>query len=146
MSEIRHIKDEGAGFIKDVSDIIALERWKDPLLVPDLSRDKTIFLFSDYSRAQGYYSTYSFYVFGRSGADYFNAVRKFLRKDFRLGKRRMSFKQLNDKIKLKALPAFLEIAGAIDGFILTFAVDNRIQFMFADQFLKVAPDTILHSI
>jgi hypothetical protein len=140
MKSIRRIQDDSLGFIKDVSDIIALEAWKDPSLIPDLSNDRTIFLFSDYSRARGDYRTYSFYVFGRSGADYFNAVRKSLRNDFRLGRRRMSFKQLNDKIKFKALPAFLDIAGAIDGFVLTFAVDNRIQFMFADQFLKVAPE------
>jgi hypothetical protein len=140
MKSIRRLQDDSLGFIKDVSDIIALEAWKDPSLIPDLSKDKTIFLFSDYSRANGYYRTYSFYVFGRFGADYFNAVRKSLRNDFHLGNRRMSFKQLNDKIKLRALPAFLEIAGAIDGFVLTFAVDNRIQFMFADQFLKIAPE------
>jgi len=140
MRSIRRIKDDGVGFIKDVSEIIALEAWKDPALIPDLSKDKTIFVFSDYSRAEEHYQTYSFYVFGRSGADYFNAVRKLLREDFHLGRRHMSFKQLNDKIKLKALPAFLEIAGAIDGFVLTFAVDNRIQFMFAEQFLRVAPE------
>jgi len=52
----------------------------------------------------------------------------------------MSFKQLNDKIKLRALSAFVEIAGAIDGFVLTFAVDNRIQSMFAEQFILVAPE------
>jgi hypothetical protein len=140
MKPIRRIQNDGAGFIKDVSDIIALEAWKDPSLIPDLSKDRTIFLFSDYSRARGHYQTYSFYVLGRSGADYFNGARKFLRQDFRLGRRRMSFKGLNDKVKLSALPAFLEIAGAIDGFVLTFAVDNRIQFMFADQFLQIAPD------
>ena len=138
MKPIRRIHDERAGFIKDVSDIIAVEAWKDPSLVPDLSSDKTIFVFSDYSRAQGHYRTYSFYVFGRCGADYFNTVRKMLRKDFGLGVRRMSFKRLNDKVKLRALPAFLDIAGAIDGFVLTFAVDSRIQFMFANQFLQIA--------
>jgi hypothetical protein len=140
MKSIRRITDDGAGFIKDVSEIIAIEAWKDPSLIPDLSKDKTIFIFSDYSRAEEHYQTYSFYVFGRSGADYFNAVRKLLREDFRLGRRRISFKQLNDKIKLKALSAFLEIAGAIDGFVLTFAVDNRIKYMFAEQFIRVAPE------
>ncbi len=140
MKSIRRIKDDRSGFLKDVSEIIALEAWKDPSLIPDLSKDKTLFVFSDYSRSKEHYHTYSFYVFGRSGADYFNGVRKLLRKDFRMGRRRMSFKQLSDNVKLRALPAFLDIAGAIDGFILTFAVDNRIDSMFAEQFLRVAPE------
>lgn len=87
MKPIRRIENEGAGFSKDVSDIIATEVWRDPSLVPDLSRERSIFVFSDYSRGQGHYKMYSFFVIGRSGADYFNGMRKFLRHDFRLGKR-----------------------------------------------------------
>jgi hypothetical protein len=139
MRPIRRIEDDRAGFVKDISEIIALEAWKNPSLIPDLSRDQTLFVFSDYSQSKGRYRTYSFYVFGRSGADYFNAARKHLRKDFHLGRRRMSFKQLNDKVKLRALSAFLDIAGAIDGVMLTFAVDARVQFMFAEQCLEVDP-------
>src|SRR5437867_1701483 len=112
MRAIRRVQSEAAGFVKDVSDIIATEAWKDPLLIPDLSDDRSIFVFSDYSRGQGRYKTYSFFVIGRSGADYFNGMRKFLRYDFRLGKRRMSFKGMNDNLKLRALPAFLDIASA----------------------------------
>lgn len=137
---IRRIMDENAGFVKDVSDIIAVEALKNPSLIPDLSGDKTLFLFSDYSRVRGRYKTYSFFVLGRSGADYFNTARKMLRRDFSLGDRRMSFKGLNDKVKLRALPAFLSLAGASDGFILTFAVSSNIRYMFAEQFLQVWPD------
>ena len=36
-------------FVNDVSDIIALEAWKDPSIIPDLSGDRSIFVFSDYS-------------------------------------------------------------------------------------------------
>jgi len=140
MKLIRRIQNEGGGFIKDVSDIIAAEVWKDPSLVPDLSKDQTLFVFSDYSRAKAYYKTYSFFVFGRAGADYFNGARKLLRREFGLAGRRMSFKGLNDRLKLRALPAFLSIAGAMDGIMLTFAVDTRIRFMFAEQFLQVWPD------
>jgi hypothetical protein len=39
MVRIRRLQDEGAGFIKDVSDIIAAEAWKNPSLIPDLSKD-----------------------------------------------------------------------------------------------------------
>ena len=137
---IRRIMDENAGFVKDVSDIIAVEALKNPSLIPDLSGDQTLFLFSDYSRVRGRYKTYSFFVLGRSGADSFNAARKVLRRDFGLGDRRMSFKGLNDRVKLRALPAFLSLAGASDGFILTFAVSSNIHYMFAEQFLHVWPD------
>jgi hypothetical protein len=132
--------DENTGFVKDVSDIIAVEALKNPSLIPDLSGEKSIFIFSDYSWARGRYKTYSFLVLGRSGADSFNTARKVLRKDFGLENRRMSFKGLNDRVKLTALPAFLSLAGASDGFILTFAVSSRIPYMFAEQFLQVWPE------
>jgi len=140
MVEIRRLRNERAGFINDVSNIIAAEVWKSPSLIPDLSKDKTMFVFSDYSRVQGQYKTYSFLVVGRSGANYFNGVRKILRKDFNLKNRRISYKGLNDKIKLKALPAFLSCAGAMDGLLLTFAVDTQIKYMFAEQFIDVWPE------
>jgi hypothetical protein len=132
--------DENAGFVKDVSDIIAIEALKNPSLIPDLSRDETLFLFSDYSRVRGRYKTYSFFVVGQSGAETFNARRKLLRAGSGMGDRRMSFKGLNDKVKLRALPAFLSLAGASEGFTLTFAVSTSIPYMFAEQFLQVWPD------
>lgn len=140
MVEIRRLRNESAGFINDVSNIIATEAWKNPSLIPDLSKDKTLFVFSDYSRVQGKYKTYSFLIIGRSGADYFNGVRKILRDDFNLENRRISYKGLNDKIKLKALPAFLSCAGAMDGLLVTFAVDTQIKYMFAEQFIDACPD------
>jgi hypothetical protein len=50
MVKIRRISNENSGFIYDVSKIIAAEAWKNPSLMPDLSKDKTLFVFSDYSR------------------------------------------------------------------------------------------------
>ncbi|MGE5549168.1 MAG: hypothetical protein ACM3ZC_01380 [Bacteroidota bacterium] len=140
MVKIRCLQNENAGFIKDISDIIATEAWKNPSLIPDLSKDKTLFIFSDYSRVQGAYKTYSFLVIGRSGADYFNGARKVLRDDFGLKNRRMAYKLLNDKLKLRALPAFLSCAGAMSGLLVTFAVDTQIKYMFAEQFLQVWPE------
>lgn len=140
MIKIRRLQNKNAGFIDDVSNIIAAEVWKNPSLVPDLSNDKTLFIFSDYSRVQGQYKTYSFLAIGRTGADYFNGARKIIRRDFNLKNRRMSYKGLNDKIKLKALPAFLSCAEAMEGLIVTFAVDNQIKYMFAEQFIDLWPE------
>ena len=140
MAKIRRLESASAGFIKDVSDIIATEAWKNPGLFPDLSSDKTIFVFSDYSQIRGTYKTYSYFIIGRSGADYFNGLRKQLRRDFRLANRRMSYKNLGDKRKLRALPAFLSCAGAVSGVLVTFAVDARIKYMFAEPFFQAWPD------
>jgi hypothetical protein len=139
MVKIRRLEDERAGFINDICDMIAAEAWKNPTLIPDLSKDKTLFVFSDYSRVRGRYQTYSFLIVGRSGADYFNGARKMLRDDFHLKSRSMSYKGLNDRIKLRALPAFLSCAGAMDGLLVTFAVDTKIKYIFAEQFLGVRP-------
>lgn len=142
MVKIRRLQNKSLGFIDNVSNIIAAELWKNPLLVPDISKDKTLFVFSDYSRVHGEYKTYTFLLIGRSGADYFNGIRKIVRKDFNLKNRRMSYKGLNDKIKLKALPAFLSCAEKMDGLLITFAVDTRIKYMFAEQFIEACPELI----
>lgn len=134
--KIKSLDDEKAGFVYDVSQIIIKEIIKNPSLIPDLSKERTIFVFSDYSKVRGKYKTYSYLIIGRSSADYFNGARKHLREDFNLSNRRMSYKTLNDKIKLKALPAFLSLAGAMKGILVTFAVDTRIKYMFAEQFLE----------
>lgn len=132
--------DEDAGFMKDVSEIIALETWKDPSLVPDLSIEETLFIFADYSLNRGHYKTYSFLVLGRSDARFFNCARRELRTDLKVGNRRISFKGLNDRVKRRALPGFLSIAGDLQGFIVTFAVRSSILCMFAEEFLQVWPE------
>jgi hypothetical protein len=140
ISMIRRILDDNSGFVKDVSEVIAIEAWKDPSLIPDLSRDETLFLFADYSRGRGHYKTYSFLAVGQSEIASFGANRKALREEFGMGDRRMSFKGLNDRVKLRALPAFLSLAGDLEGFVLTFAVSSSIPYMFAEQFLEVWPE------
>jgi hypothetical protein len=137
---VRRLNDANAGFIDDVSNIIAVEAWKTPGLIPDLSHDATLFMFSDYSSVRGTYKTYSFWLLGRSGVDQFNSARVLVRKKYNVGLRRMSYKGLNDKVKLRALPAFLACAGALEGILCTFAVDGRIRYMFADQFLEAWPE------
>lgn len=139
MPKIRRLQNESAGFINDVSNIIATEAWKNPSLIPDLSSDKTLFVFSDYSRVRGKYKTYSFLLIGRSSADYFNSARKSVRVNLKLENRRMSYKGLNDKIKLNALPTFLRYAEDMNGLLLTFAVDTQISKLFSEQFLQVWP-------
>jgi len=49
----------------------------------------------------------------------------------------MAFKQLSDRLKLRALPAFLSLVDGLEAMLLTFAVDKRIRFLFAEQFLSV---------
>lgn len=137
---IRRILEENAGFVKDISDIIAIEAWKDPSLVPDLSREEALFIFSDYSHNRGQYRTYSFLVLGRSQADFFNLARKELRASLGVRDRRISFKGLNDRVKMRALPGFLSIAGILQGFVLTFAVSSSIPYMFAQEFLQFWPE------
>ncbi len=140
MRKIRRLQNEDAGFIYDVSSIIATEVWKNPSLIPDLSNDKTLFVFSDYSQVKGKYKTYTFLIIGRSSADLFNGIRKLIRTKLKLKNRRMSYKGLNDRIKLNALPIFLAHANDMKGIILTFAIDTRIRYLFAEQFLQVQSD------
>ena len=136
MRQIRRLNNESAGFVNDVSYIIAKEFWKNPFLIPNTTQDKSTFIFSDYSFIRNY-KTYSFLIIGRSSADYFNMARKIIRKDFNLKNRRMSFKGLNDKNKSSALFPFLSCAGAMDGLLITYAVDSKIKYLFAEQFLEV---------
>jgi len=52
---VRRILDENAGILKTISDILALEALKDPILFPIFPTNDEIVMFSDYSRGSGYF-------------------------------------------------------------------------------------------
>ncbi len=137
---IRRLDDSRAGFVNEISDLLSRHIWKNPRLAPALGDEDAVYLFSDYSRAGRHFATYSFLVCGKGSADALNPRRAALRSAFRLGRRRMAYKLLSDQLKFRALPAFLSLFDDLDAMLLTFAVDNRIQFMLAEQFLAVDTD------
>lgn len=137
---VRRILDENAGILKTISDILALEALKDPILFPIFPTNDEIVMFSDYSRGSGKHRSYSFLVTSSSEVTRFNQERVLLRSRLSLQKRRMSFKGLNDKVKLNSLPEFLQLAGTLSGLLLTFVVDSAPEVLFADLFREVSPE------
>jgi hypothetical protein len=59
-----------------------------------------------------------------AGLSGFDAGRKQLR-EAGLGRRRMSYKALNDTVRLRSLPGHLEATDRLAGVLISFAVDKR---------------------
>ena len=107
---------------------------RNPELLPDLRRGETIFIFSDYSGQQ---PSSDFYVYSFLFVDinhcheWFKKI-NLVREGYLSDGRRMSFKNLKDRQRDKALHPFLNAANIIPGLVITFLVDKRISTLVGD--------------
>jgi hypothetical protein len=83
-------------------------------------------MLSDYGGAHkgARYEVYSYLVTTVVGFSVFDARRRQLR-EAGLGRRRMSYKALNDTVRLRSLPGYLEATDQLAGVLISFAVDKR---------------------
>nr|WP_321482220.1 hypothetical protein [uncultured Cohaesibacter sp.] len=103
-----------------------------PRSFPSTTRGSTLCISADFSgQDKGqYYEVYSFLVFDLEKAGNWMNLRANLRSSMSIGKRRVSFKALNDARRRKALIPFLEIADTLDGRLISFAVSKKMRSMF----------------
>jgi predicted nucleic acid-binding Zn ribbon protein len=90
---------------------------------------------SDYSggtKDRNFY-TASFLVVTDDSIERWNKSRQEIRKKLFHDNRRMSFKNLGDKIKRNALPSYLSAANELDGIICTFAFPRNLKDQFCSQ-------------
>jgi hypothetical protein len=100
---------------------------QNPSAFPDIRSSKTIVVASDYSgeHAQSHYQVVSFIIASLEGCNTWNAHRKVVR-DRILGHRRtMSYKDLRDKVKRRALLPFLSAANLIPDLCVTIAIEKK---------------------
>lgn len=120
------IRDSGAGFCWDLSQSVAIVDWRHNLLLP--VNHGSMFIISDYSGQHkgSSHEAYSFLVTTHGALAEWAPIRQEFREKWLLDGRRISFKQLGDLLRWKALIPFLTASSRIQGNLITILVDNRI--------------------
>lgn len=105
---------------------------QNPTSFPDLRQASTIFIYSDYSgeHSGSKYQILSFLIADLSRCQQWEKDRQELRIKYLSNNRRMSFKQLNDKQRQRALKPFLKATNSIPGLVFTVAIDSNIKTLF----------------
>jgi hypothetical protein len=143
----KRITDQGAGFLYSLSESLAIVDWRNPDLLEPVSNGVQIIV-SDYSGQHkgASHEAYSFLITTEAALDEWIPLLSEFRHRWLRDGRRISFKNLREPVRWRALIPFLNIAGAIRGNLITFLVDRRIK-SFADggplELAKVFPDCFL---
>lgn len=127
----------GPNLATAISDEISLATRSIEQCLRLIRRSDAMLLFSDYGGAHNHarYVVMSFLVTTPEGISVFLGRRRQLR-DGPLGpQRRMAFKSLNDNVRLRSLPAFLDAADHLAGLLISFAVDKAAAHRLGEQYL-----------
>jgi hypothetical protein len=128
----RHVEKITHGMLLDLSKTIVGMESEVADLFPDLHAASHLFVGSDYAghtNKKAKYELFSFLIFNYREAQRWESMRLDVRQRY-LGDRTMSFEGLNDRMKLRALPHFLEAADAIPGILITVAVSKKHRSLF----------------
>jgi hypothetical protein len=103
--------------------------------IRSLRNSSQLLMLSDYGGAHkgARYEVFSYLVITAAGLSGFDARRKQLRAAG-LGRRRMSYKALNDTVRLRSLPGYLEATDRLAGVLVSFAVDKRAAHRFTEDY------------
>lgn len=122
---------EGFGLATSISDLI--RQWDERFgRLPSLTDAPNLLVFSDYSgdHKGSRYQVISFLIVDPRSWDAWERTRLELRSRLSIGKRRMSFKSLNDSRRRAALYSYLGAAGDLRGICVTFAIHRSIKSLF----------------
>ena len=138
------IQDQGAGFLYTLSESLALLDWRYPGLLEPVT-DGLMVIASDYSGQHkgATHEAYSFLVTTQYALEDWLPIRERFRSQWLSDGRRLSFKQLREPLRWRALGPFLDAAGTIRGNVLTFLGDRRIASFIqggAEALAEVFPD------
>jgi hypothetical protein len=125
--EWRRLDDEGAGYLYSLSDALSVTEWRYPGLLNPVSHG-TMVIASDYSGQHkgARHEAYSFIITTVPGMHEWKEHLRDHRATWLPDGRRMSFKQLKDKVRQRALAPFLNAADLIHGNLITCLIDVRI--------------------
>ena len=95
--------------------------------LPGLRTSPTLLMFSDYGGAHrgARYEVLSYLITSATGITNFERGRRELRQTGLDSRRRMSYKALNDNMRLRSLPSYLRAADTIEGLVINFAIDKQ---------------------
>lgn len=140
----RHLPLEGIGPLRGISEGIAQHEERFGSVLPDFRGCRDLFIASDYSGARSdkasHYEVFSFLIFPYHEATSWETDRLRIRESL-LGDRSMTLKKMNDGVRRRALPPFLEAADTIPGLLVTAAVSKLHASLFdRNQLDMSAPD------
>ena len=123
----RPLLDTNAGYLFSLSDSLRVAEEKNPyILVPvDVG---VLIIASDYSGQHkgASHEAYSFVITSEDALNEWLILLRQFRRQWLPDGRRISFKKLNESVRWRSLPKFLELAGELRGNIITIMIDNRI--------------------
>lgn len=144
MSIWRPMADTGAGYLFSLSDSLSILERKYPNMLIPVTGDVMV-VASDYSgqHKEATHEAYSFIVTTNEDLEGWLPLLREFRESWLPDNRRISFKKLNEPVRWRALPAFLETAGKLSGNLITILVDRRVGSFITggpDAAIEVFPD------
>ena len=123
----RPITEERAGYLFGLSDSIAIVEAKNPELLSSVANG-TMIVASDYSgqHKEAKYEAYSFLITTEDTLNDWLPLLKEYRQKWLPDGRRISFKKLNEAVRWRALPHFLDTVAQLGGNLITILVDRRV--------------------
>lgn len=120
----RAIQNPIYGWIKTIEKVVNSEK------LPSMN-GSLINIFSDYSgeNKESKYETFTVLYVDVESSDSWELKRRIIREKYLLNGRRMAFKNLNDKLRQKALLPFLSAANEINGVCVTFIIKKTIKHL-----------------
>ncbi len=144
MSVWKPVRDKNAGYLFSLSDSVRAAESNYPHMLAPVG-DGTMIIASDYS-GQHKGATHEAYAFlittDFALKDWLPSLMEF-RERWLPDNRRISFKKLNEPLRWKSLPSFLDTAGRINGNLVTILVHREVgSFIFGgpDKAVEIFPD------
>ncbi len=129
------IQDSNAGYMYSLSDSVRIYEANNPDLLYPITGNKMI-IASDYSgqHKEATHESYSFLITSDINLMEWLPRLKVFRNKWLPDGRRLSFKKLNEPVRWRALPAYLETLGQLKGNLITVMVDRQV-----DSFISGGP-------
>lgn len=107
--------------------------------LPNLRNSNTIHVFSDYggNHKESKYDMYSFLFLDLENSTPFLKITSDIRHKTQLEDRRITFKNLNDKVRLSIIDHFFEASEKANGLLYIILIDKNIDKFFSEKELSV---------
>jgi hypothetical protein len=131
----RKLPSSQFGMMNTIDDVIYRGIEACPHQLPDISQGETLIAVSDYSGQHkgAQFESYAFLITSLDNWQIWEQQRLNIRAKTGIGKRRISYKSLNDRRKIKVLPHFLDAADTLPCLCVVIAIDRKIESLFNDE-------------
>lgn len=136
----RPLQRSDLGFLNTLSDVLASTEKRYPGSFPQLHGAECLFVASDYGgeHHEASYQTIAFLIADIADLAMWQLERERIRRTFLPDGRRMAFKNLNDRVRRRALENFLRAADQLPGLLATFAISKSLGSLFVKD-IRLSP-------